>query len=231
MARKKKAKPRRQPGPRLKGEKGAVGQIGPDGLSDAHRKFVAAYIERPNATQAAIRAGYSPLTASEQASHLLGQPNIQAAIQAWRERCERVSLIKAEHVRREWALMVFSDITDYVVNEAGDVDVKPGVDRSALRAVQSVELTTTTRGQGEAAVTERKVKLKLWDKPGPTRDLAKHMGMLVDRKEVSGPDGGAIPLGVVLYLPKKDATVEGGDAVPDAGSPVLTLPVKQGEGT
>ena len=48
--------------------------------SPKHQRFVAEYLKDLNATQAAIRAGYSPKTANRQGSRLLSNADIQAAI-------------------------------------------------------------------------------------------------------------------------------------------------------
>ncbi len=49
-------------------------------MSPKHRRFVAEYLKDQNGTQAAIRAGYSPRTANEQACDLLAKPSIRAAV-------------------------------------------------------------------------------------------------------------------------------------------------------
>ena len=50
-------------------------------LTPAKAKFVAAYIAEPNATQAAIKAGYSEKTAYSQGSRLLKDVEIQQELQ------------------------------------------------------------------------------------------------------------------------------------------------------
>jgi phage terminase small subunit len=49
-------------------------------LNDKQARFVAEYLVDSNATQAAIRAGYSKKTARNQASDLLAKPDIKAAV-------------------------------------------------------------------------------------------------------------------------------------------------------
>ena len=51
------------------------------GLSNKQAAFVQEYLKDLNATQAAIRAGYSPKTANEQAGRLLVKASIQEAIE------------------------------------------------------------------------------------------------------------------------------------------------------
>ena len=55
-------------------------------LSPRHERFVLEYLKDGNATQAYLRAGYSPGGAQPSASRLLCRPNIAAAIAAGRQR-------------------------------------------------------------------------------------------------------------------------------------------------
>ena len=67
-------------------------------LTDKQKMFVKEYLIDLNATQAAIRAGYSESTAKEIGCENLTKPNIAEAIQeAMSERSEKVE-IKAEDV-------------------------------------------------------------------------------------------------------------------------------------
>lgn len=53
-----------------------------NGLTDKQRRFVQEYLIDLNATQAAIRAGYSAKTAQEQSSRLLSNVMVQGAVEA-----------------------------------------------------------------------------------------------------------------------------------------------------
>jgi hypothetical protein len=70
------------------------------GMTQRQRRFVDEYLLDLNATQAAIRAGYSARTAEQQGPRLLGNVEIAGAIQAALEaRSERVQ-ITADDVLR-----------------------------------------------------------------------------------------------------------------------------------
>lgn len=69
---------------------------GDDGLSLAQRRFVEAYVETMNASEAARRAGYSVKTAGFQGSALLKRPQIREAVE--RLVFERAQLTRAEIV-------------------------------------------------------------------------------------------------------------------------------------
>ena len=69
-------------------------------LTDKQKRFVEEYLCDLNATQAAIRAGYSERTANREGHRLLSKADIQAAIQdAMRARSERTELTA------DWVLM------------------------------------------------------------------------------------------------------------------------------
>jgi len=72
-----------------------------DGLTPRQAKFVGEYLVDLNATQAAIRAGYSHRTANEQAARLLTKENMRAAVAAaQKERAQRLQ-IDADKVLRD----------------------------------------------------------------------------------------------------------------------------------
>lgn len=69
-------------------------------LTDKQQRFVAEYLIDLNATQAAIRAGYSEKTANEQGNRLLANVSVAPAIQAAiKKRSERTQ-VDADYVLR-----------------------------------------------------------------------------------------------------------------------------------
>lgn len=86
------------------------------GLNARQQRFVDEYCIDLNATQAAIRAGYSKNTAEVQASRLLRNVKIAEAIEAKRKRLE----VKAE-VSAEWVLKELVDNVK-VAKESGDLN-------------------------------------------------------------------------------------------------------------
>src|SRR5215213_1985099 len=83
------------------------------GLTARQARFVEEYLVDLNATQAAIRAGYSARTANEQASRLLANVSVAAAIsEALAARAERTQ-ITADQVVEELAAIGFAKLGDY----------------------------------------------------------------------------------------------------------------------
>ena len=65
-------------------------------LTPKQQRFVDEYLVDLNATQAAIRAGYSKKTAKEQAARLLTKANVQAELQKRRKKIEKKLEISQE---------------------------------------------------------------------------------------------------------------------------------------
>jgi phage terminase small subunit len=82
-------------------------QGGNGDLTPRQKQFVAEYLLDLNATQAAIRAGYSPRTAPAQASRLLTNVKVSKAIaQAVEERAQRTA------VDQDWVLGCLQEVVD-----------------------------------------------------------------------------------------------------------------------
>lgn len=69
-----------------------------EGLTPKQAAFVQEYLVDLNGTQAAIRAGYSPKTANEQAARLLANASVQAAVTKGREKLAAKVEVTAERV-------------------------------------------------------------------------------------------------------------------------------------
>jgi phage terminase small subunit len=133
----------------------------------------------PNATQAAIRAGYSGRTARTQACRLLTNVHIQAALAvAQRDRGERVHLTQ-DAVLAELALLARSDVTHYVIDDQGEVQVRPDAPAGAMRAVASLKKKVTHTDAGVSYETT----LTLWNKPASVRMAGEHLGLFAGSEQ------------------------------------------------
>jgi phage terminase small subunit len=136
-----------------------------------------------NATQAAIRAGYSVDTAKEIGCENLTKPNIRTYIDTkLAERSKRTG-INADRVIQELAKIALLNITD-VVN-ADDATIKSEADREDTAAILSVKVKTTVSESGKTV--EREVRMN--DKIKALELLGKHLGMFNDKLELSGELG------------------------------------------
>lgn len=169
-------------------------------LPQRQRLFVAEYLKDLNATQAAIRAGYSGKTAVVQGPRLLGNVRIATAIaEAMDARAARIE-VKADDVLRELLLIARSDI-----GQAFDTSGKlkalheiPEDTRRAISGIETDELFEHT-GDGERAQTGWVRKVKFWDKVKGLELLGKHLKLWTDKVEATGPEGRAFTIQVVTY--------------------------------
>lgn len=83
-------------------------------LTEKQKRFVEEYLVDLNATQAAIRAGYSPKTANEQGARLLVNVSIQQALQKAMKDREQRTVVTADRVVQELWNIVTADANDIV---------------------------------------------------------------------------------------------------------------------
>lgn len=150
-------------------------------LSPREAAFVREYLVDLNASQAAIRAGYSPKTAGQQAHAMLKRVGIASALsKAQAERGARVQL-EADAVLRELAILVRSDVRDYIVGNDGSLTLREGAADEAWRAVASVKHKIIEIPQNDGdSMFRREIEFKLWDKNSAIEKAMKHLGMLKD---------------------------------------------------
>lgn len=159
-------------------------------LANAKReRFCHEYLIDLNASQAASRTGYSARTAYSQGQRLLKDVEISARID-WLadERAKRMQL-SADEVLRELAVLVRSDVRDFLVDDDGLLTLRDGADDAAWRAVSSVKHRITRRMVGETPEVEREIEFRLWDKNAAIGMVGKHLRLFVERHEVTGKDG------------------------------------------
>ena len=165
-------------------------------LNPRQAAFVAEYLIDLNGTQAAIRAGYSPATANEQASRLLTDVNIAAAVE--RGKAQRISRVNVtqDQVLQEMALLANSCLEHYCVDDEGQVRLTEGAPDGAMRAIQSIKKKTRVQYDKDGNITGKTydVEVKLWDKPQPLKLMGRHVGLFPDRVEHTGKGGGPIEL-------------------------------------
>ncbi|WP_259666678.1 terminase small subunit [Rhizobium bangladeshense] len=157
-------------------------------LTDKQARFVAEYLVDLNATQAAIRAGYSRTTAQQQGSRLLLNVVVKAAIAERQEKVAAKLEITQEMIVAELAKIGFANMLDYVsIGADGDPFVSlGGMTRDQAAAVAEVTVEDFKDGRGEDARDVRKIKFKLHDKKAALVDLGKHLGMFKDQVEHTG---------------------------------------------
>lgn len=173
-------------------------------LNEKQQQFAKEYLIDLNATQAAIRAGYSPKAAGQVGFKLLKNDQIKAILAAGRKRVEDKLDISRERIMREYARVAFADIRNYGEwDPAGRASMKASKDLTPDHTAAISELTVTTSpcGDGEVAYV---TKMKLASKIQALDGLCKMQGYIVNKHELAGPDGGPIPVAVDLSILSDD---------------------------
>jgi phage terminase small subunit len=147
-------------------------------LTPKQNAFVAEYLKDLNATQAAIRAGYSARTAEKIGSENLQKPEIRGPIdEALSRRAERVE-VKTDDVLRELLRLAMVDIGQ-AYDAAGHLKPLHEMPEDVRRAIAGLE----SRVDGEGATI---LKVKFWDKTRGLEMLGRHLKMFTDKVEHSG---------------------------------------------
>lgn len=149
-------------------------------LTPKQQLFVEEYLIDLNATQAAIRAGYSPNNADKIGSELLGKTRVSEAIKiAMAERSRRTG-INQDRILAELAKIAL--VNPARVVNFDEATIREDALPEDLAAVASVEVKRFPTKDGEGI--EREVKFHDKNK---ALDLAgRHLGMFKDRLELSG---------------------------------------------
>ena len=132
-------------------------------LTDKQRKFVSEYLVDLNATQAAIRAGFSERTAGSMAQKLVAKSHIQEAIKAAQSQREKRTLVTV----------------DYVVSSLREV------------AERCLQKSPVTNAKGKQVQDEQGRDVWKFDSAGANRALellGKHVNAFGERKEETPED-------------------------------------------
>lgn len=164
-------------------------------MTEKQQRFVDEYVKDLNAKQAAIRAGYSEETAYSIGGRLLKNVEVRSAIDLAQSKMAGRNAATAQRTIEELANIAFSDIGELVDFADTVFRIKPGSEIPvwARKAISSVKVRREKVGLGDAPVEV--VEFKLWDKVSALEKLAKILGLMKERHEFTGKDGGPIEHG------------------------------------
>lgn len=149
-------------------------------LTKKQKLFVEEYLIDLNATQAAIRAGYSPDTAQEQSSRMLSNVMVKNEIdKAMAERSRRTG-INQDRILMELAKIALVN-PEKVVN-FDEATIREDAQPEDLAAVASVKVKRFPTKDGEGIERE----IKFYDKTKALDLAGRHLGMFKDKVEISG---------------------------------------------
>lgn len=145
-------------------------------LNAKQSAFCNEYLVDFNATQAAIRAGYAKRTANRTGPRLLSNVVVQGKVAELVAERSSESRATIERIIRELCAIAFTRLTDIVyIDEDGLAKVRPTsvLTDDQQRAIESI------------SQTQFGVKIKMHDKTRAIELLGRHLGMWLDRVEVS----------------------------------------------
>jgi len=125
-------------------------------MNDKQKRFVEEYMVDSNATQAAIRAGYSKNTAAEQGYQLLQKPSVKAAIQAAQAEHRERTAVTVESITEK--LRVAYDLAKTKDQPASMVQAAMGIAKLHGYLVDRVEQTTKAADIGSPSAERMMVR-------------------------------------------------------------------------
>lgn len=143
-------------------------------LTDRQRRFVSEYLIDLNATQAAIRAGYSQKTAYSAGQRMLKKVEIQTTLQEEIQKRSIRTNITQDMVLKEYARIAFFDPRKLFDDEGNPKDVS-ALDDDTAAALAGLDVVKEI--DPESGVTSFTKKYKITNKLGALDSLAKHLGM------------------------------------------------------
>lgn len=146
-------------------------------LSNKQQLFIESYLQCFNATKAALDAGYSENTASEIGYENLRKPQIEEAI----SKRLRESAMSADEVLMRLAEQARGDHSRYI-SQQGSVDIASLVNDKKAHLIKKIK------------ETKDGTEYEFYDAQSALNTLAKHHGLLIDRREISGKEGAPLQI-------------------------------------
>lgn len=163
-------------------------------MNPRQKQFVKEYLLEPNATKAAIAAGYSERTAYQIGSRLLKNVEVQQEINKTTQKLAAKLDLTTEKVLTELSHLGFSNMLDYITVQDSDAFVDLSrMTREQAAAIQEITVEDYKDGRGESARDIRKVKFRLAEKRGALELLGKHLRLF-------GAEGNGNPTNIQFVI-------------------------------
>lgn len=176
-------------------------------LTNKQARFVEEYLRDFNATQAAIRVGYSEKTAYSQGSRLLKNVEVAEVIKSKIMTADEVLSRTADMARADLADLMDITPSGFVIklmskDENGDEVINPNT--KLIKKIK--QKVTTILGKKESDDDKEiiETEIELYNAQEALVTLGKYHKLFTDRTELTGAEGGQVVLKVV-YDKKPDA--------------------------
>lgn len=164
-------------------------------LTPKQQRFVEEYLIDLNATQSAIRAGYSEKTAAVIGAENLIKPNIAKAIEEAQSKRTEQTQIDSAYVLKRLVEIDQMDVLD-IMDDDGNVKPLRGWPKIWRQYISNIETISMDDGEGWLK------KIKWPDKVKNLELLGKHVsvGAFKDKIEHTGANGGPIDLSLKVVF-------------------------------
>ena len=152
-------------------------------LTKRQSLFVTEYLKDDNATQAAIRAGYSAKTAYSQGARLLKRVEIRAAVMAHNREVSEIAQVDAAWLLRRLAQIADADVTEAFQADGKTLKPITELPENLRRLLSGFEVTQDLY-RGGAKVTS---KIKLESRLKALEMIGKHVAVGAFQRETEGP--------------------------------------------
>jgi phage terminase small subunit len=149
-------------------------------LTARQRRFCEEYIIDLNATQAAIRAGFSAKTARCQASKLFANVAIEKYVADLRAKQQKRTEIDADAVLKELATLGFSKITNVLELDKYGASFKEELSEEAQRSIESISVSKTSVETDRGVSSNERLQVKMHSKISALKVLGQHLGIFND---------------------------------------------------
>lgn len=143
-------------------------------LTNKQQRFVEEYLLDLNATQAAIRAGYSKRTAEWIGPQLLGKTHVSEQVKAKQAERSAKTGVEANRVLLEIARLAFNDPRRVFDDNGAVLPVKQWPDDVAA-AISSIKISEETNADGVVVGVNKEIKF--WDKTKAIDMASRHLGL------------------------------------------------------
>lgn len=149
-------------------------------MTAKQKRFCEEYLIDLNATQAAIRAGYSPATARSVGNENLTKPDIRARIDTEMAERSRRTGVNSDRVVQELAKIAFVKATDII--DPNTATIRDSATEEDKACIASVKFKSSSGETSDSVERE----IRMCDKLKALELLGKHLGMFTDKVNVSG---------------------------------------------
>jgi phage terminase small subunit len=163
-------------------------------LNHKQKRFALEFRVDHNATQAALRAGYSPRGAETQGMRLLRNAEVKKLIDAHDEKVLAKVEEKGNRVLEELALIGYFDPLGVFIDDPdrpdnGTLRALKAMPPEVRRNIKSLKFTELFEGaSGEKFVTGRIVDITFWDKVKSLELLGKNQKLFTDKTELTADE-------------------------------------------